>query len=133
MIETLSRPMIEVRATVTLKEHCAVLPAASVTLKVFVVVPAGNVPPLGTPAIWVVTAPGQLSAPTGVAYVTNAPLTAGSKSAMMSDGQVIVGNCMSLTVTVNEQLAVLFEASIAVHVTVVVPFWNVEPVAGLQP
>ena len=37
---------------------------------------------------------------------------------------------MSLTVTVNEHGAVLPEASVAVHVTVVTPFWNVAPDAG---
>ena len=39
---------------------------------------------------------------------------------------------MSLTVTVNEQLAVLPDASLTVQVTVVVPFENVEPDAGIQ-
>ena len=38
---------------------------------------------------------------------------------------------MSTTVTVKEQLAVLPEASVAVPVTVVVPFGKVEPEAGL--
>jgi hypothetical protein len=47
-------------------------------------------------------------------------------------GQLIVGFCSSLTVTVNEQLAVLFEASVAVHVTVVVPFGKTDPDAGVQ-
>ena len=45
---------------------------------------------------------------------------------------MIVGDCMSLTVTVNVQLAsggVPFEA---VHVTVVVPFGNANPEAGTQ-
>ena len=50
----------------------------------------------------------------------------------MGAGQVMVGACWSLTVTVNWQLAVLFDASVAVHVTVVVPFGNVEPDDGLQ-
>jgi hypothetical protein len=39
---------------------------------------------------------------------------------------------VSLTVTVNEQLAVLFEASVAVQDTVVTPFWKVDPEAGEQ-
>jgi hypothetical protein len=47
-------------------------------------------------------------------------------------GQVMVGFWVSLTVTVNEQLAVLPEASVAVQVTVLVPFANVEPLAGEQ-
>ena len=40
----------------------------------------------------------------------------------MLAGQVIVGGCMSLTMTVNMQFAVFFAASVAVQVTVVVPF-----------
>jgi len=43
---------------------------------------------------------------------------------------VIAGGCVSLTVTVNEHIAVLPEASVAVHVTVVTPLLNVDPLAG---
>jgi hypothetical protein len=43
---------------------------------------------------------------------------------------VIVGFCVSLTVTVNMQLAINPAPSVTVHVTVVVPFGNIEPVAG---
>jgi len=50
----------------------------------------------------------------------------------MFAGQVIVGGCVSLTVMVNVQLEVLPDASIAVQVTVVVPFGKVEPDAGTQ-
>ena len=39
---------------------------------------------------------------------------------------------MSLTVTVNEQLAVLLDASCTEQVTVVVPTGNVDPEAGEQ-
>ena len=39
---------------------------------------------------------------------------------------------MSCTVTVNEQLLVLFEASVAVQVTTVDPTGNVDPDAGVQ-
>ena len=48
----------------------------------------------------------------------------------MSVGQVI--EVQVITVTVNEQLAVRAEASVAVQVTVVVPSWKVEPEAGTQ-
>ena len=51
--------------TVTVKEQVAVLPEASVTKKVFVVVPTGKTLPEGSPAVWVVVAPAQLSAPIG--------------------------------------------------------------------
>jgi hypothetical protein len=39
---------------------------------------------------------------------------------------------LSLTVTVNMQEPRLPEASVALQVTVVTPFWNVEPEAGRQ-
>ncbi len=44
----------------------------------------------------------------------------------------IEGACVSFTVTVNEQAAVLPDPSVAVHVTVVVPLVNVEPEAGVH-
>ena len=50
----------------TLKVHSAKLPEESVTLNVLVVVPRGNVAPLGNPAVCTVVCPGQLSEPTGV-------------------------------------------------------------------
>ena len=46
--------------------------------------------------------------------------------------QVIEGFCISLTVTVNEHEAVLLDVSVAVQLTVVVPFGNVLPEAGVQ-
>ena len=49
----------------TVNEQVAELPAASVTRKIFVVVPTGNAAPLANPAICVVDCPAQLSAPTG--------------------------------------------------------------------
>ena len=48
----------------------------------------------------------------------------------MFAGHVTVGACVSLTVTVNEHVPVFDAASVAVHVTVVVPIANVEPDAG---
>jgi hypothetical protein len=50
----------------------------------------------------------------------------------MLAGQVMAGGCVSLTVTVNWQVAELPEASLTEQLTVVVPFGNVEPEAGLQ-
>ena len=49
----------------------------------------------------------------------------------MLAGQVIEGGCVSCTVTVKPQVAVLPDVSIAVAVTAVVPFGNVEPDGGL--
>ena len=50
----------------------------------------------------------------------------------MFAGQPIAGACVSLTVTVKEQLAELPEASLTLHVTVVAPFGKVEPDDGLH-
>src|SRR5439155_464626 len=53
-------------------------------------------------------------------------------SFVMSDGQVTVGAVVSRTVTVNEQVPVLWAASVAVQVTVVLPRAKVLPLAGAQ-
>ena len=50
----------------------------------------------------------------------------------MSAGHVATGATESLTVTLNEQVSALPEASVAIQVTVVVPTGNTEPEAGLQ-
>ena len=50
----------------------------------------------------------------------------------MFAGQVIVGGCVSLTVTVNVQIPIVPPESVAVHVTVVVPFGKKLPDAGEQ-
>ena len=52
--------------TVTVNVQVAILPTASVALNTLVVVPIGNVLPLGRPWVCVVVTPGQLSTPTGV-------------------------------------------------------------------
>jgi hypothetical protein len=119
--------------TVTLKLQLPVRPAPSVTVQVTVVMPtAKQVPDAGLQT----TALGgsvQLSLPVGVVKVTvpQASLGPGVVN-VMSDGQLTVGFCVSLTRAVNEQVAVLFDVSVAVQVTVVVPFWKVEPEAGTQ-
>ena len=46
--------------TVTVKLHVAVLFAASITTKVLIVVPTGNIEPLGKPRVWVIVAPEQV-------------------------------------------------------------------------
>src|SRR5262245_13600209 len=45
-------------------------------------------------------------------------------------GQLIIGSCVSRTVTVNEQPLVLPTSSVAVQVTLLVPTLNVEPLGG---
>jgi hypothetical protein len=51
---------------------------------------------------------------------------------MMFVGQMITGGCVSLTLTVKLHIVVVPEVSVAAQVTVVVPFGNIEPDAGLQ-
>ena len=60
--------------------------------------------------------------------------TFGSVGLVMLAGQVIVGACVSFTVTVKLQVAVFggVAASLTVHVTVVTPFANAVPDAGVQ-
>jgi hypothetical protein len=50
----------------------------------------------------------------------------------MFAGQVIDGGCVSLTVTVNEQLCVPLLLPGLVQVTVVVPFGKNDPEAGVH-
>jgi hypothetical protein len=45
----------------TVKLQLLEFPAASVALKMLVVIPTGKVEPLGNPAVWVNVTPGQLS------------------------------------------------------------------------
>ena len=49
---------------------------------------------------------------------------------MTLDGHTIVGGCVSLTVTVNEQFDEFPDESLTLQVTVVAPFGNVAPDAG---
>jgi hypothetical protein len=63
--------------TVTLNEHIAEFPFASVAVKVTSVVPTGNVDPLGNPDVCAITIPGQLSLAAGAVQFTTAPQTPG--------------------------------------------------------
>jgi hypothetical protein len=120
-----------VSLTVTVNEQVVaeVLPLASVALQVTVVVPFGNVEP--DAGLQLAVAPGQLSLAVAE-KLTTAEHWPESFPWVMLAGQLIVGFSLSLTVTVNEQLPVLPCASVAEHVTVVVPFGNAEPDAGEQ-
>ena len=76
----------------------------------------------------VTTTPGQLSdAGTDAILGTG---TALAQLTVTAAGQVIVGACVSFTVTVKVQVAVLPTASVAVDVTVVVPTGKKLPEAG---
>lgn len=115
--------------TVTVKLHVAVLPDASVAVAITVVVPFGkNEPDDGLAAT---VTPGQLSDAVTVKFTTapHCPVVAGT---VIFAGQLTVGGCVSLTFTVNEQLAELLCASVTVQVTVVVPTGKNEPEAGEQ-
>lgn len=118
-----------VSLTVTVKLHVAVLPDASVAVAVTVVVPFGKFVPDG--GLVTTLTPGQLSDAVTL-KVTTLEHCPGVVVVTIFAGQVTRGGCVSLIVTVNEQLAVLPLASVTVQLTVVVPFGNVEPDAGLH-
>src|SRR4029453_11737547 len=107
--------------TVTLKLHCAVSPAPSVTLNVLTVVPTGKVEPLGRPAICIVVAPEQLSVPTGAVKLTTAPQVPASLLTVMFAGQLIDGGVVSFTVTLKLHVAVSPAPSVTSNVLTVVP------------
>ena len=114
--------------TVTVNEqHVPVLLDASFDVQVTVVVPTLKLEP--DAGVHVTVAPEQLSETVGEVYVTTVgelPLT------MILVGQApMVGDCVSLTVTVNVHAEpVLLDASFGVQVTVVVPTLKLEPDAG---
>jgi hypothetical protein len=109
--------------TVTVCVAVAVLPLLSVTVHVTVVVPVGYV----EGALLVTDATPQLSAVVGVPKLTVPPL-----HTVTAAGAVMVGDCVSLTVTIKVDVAVLPAASVATQVTVVGPVINVLPDAGVQ-
>jgi hypothetical protein len=115
--------------TVTVNEHEAVLLDVSVATQETVVAPFGKAEP--DAGVQVAVTPGQLSLGVG-ANVTTAEQRFGSVFLTILAGHVMVGACASLTVTVNEQVAVLLEASVATHDTVVMPFGKAEPDGGVQ-
>src|SRR5678815_5672114 len=111
-----------------MNEQVAVLPAASVTRKLFVVFPIGKVAPLARPVSCTTACPGQLSEEV-TEYVTTAPQTLASLFTVVFAGQTIVGAWLSFTVTLKEQVAVLPDASMTRKLLVVVPAGKVAPLA----
>src|SRR5437016_2198390 len=67
-----------------------------------------------------------------LASLTTAVLAPESLLTVTLGGQIIVGFCVSMTVTVNVQVIVLPTASVAVEVTVVVPYGKLLPEPGLE-
>ena len=123
-------PGASVSLTVTLKPQLPVLPEASVAVQVTLFVPTAKVEPLV--GVQLVVAPGQLSLAEAL-KLTTAEHCPGSVPVTMLVGQFAVGDWVSLTMTLNEQLLVLPLSSVAVQVTLFVPTPNVEPLAGVQP
>jgi hypothetical protein len=115
-------------STVTVKLHAVLLFEVSVAVQVTLVVPTWKTEPEA--GLQATETPGQLSVAVAEKVATAPAGQVGSN--VMLAGHVMAGGCASLTVTVNWQLAVLCDASVAVHVTVVVPFGNVEPDGGTQ-
>jgi hypothetical protein len=110
-----------------LNEQLAV-PTMFEATQVTVVRPAGNALPDGglhcTDGEGVPTAVGV--------KVTVALVRPASAQVVMSDGQVMAGGGTGIITTRNEQLAVLFAASDAMQVTVLVPVKKVSPLGGVQ-
>jgi hypothetical protein len=115
---------------VTVNEQFAVLAEVSVAVQLTVLVPIRKVDPddgtqltLGDP---------QLSLAVALKVTLLFELWPTSAAETMLDGHEMVGACWSRTMTWNEQLVVLVEASVVVQVTVLVPFAKVEPEDGAQ-
>jgi hypothetical protein len=107
--------------TVTSWVQVAVLPEPSVTVQVTVVVPSRKV----KGALLVIVDTEQLSLVTGVPRFTPvAPHDPASAVTETVAGQLIVGFCVSFTITVWLQEDVFPDPSVTVHVTIVVPRGN---------
>src|SRR5881397_2365513 len=117
-----------VSLTVTVKTQLSVFPEASVAVQVTAVVPFGKLEPES--GVEVKVTPGQLSLAVAL-KLTTAEHWPRSVPVTMSAGQVTFGFSVSLTVTEKFELCVFPEASVAVHVTVVVPFGKLEPEGGV--
>ena len=104
---------VSISTTVTENEQVVVFPDPSVAPNTCVVTPTGNVAPLANPAVCRVVAAPQLSVPAGVLNETAAPQVLESAFVVTLDGQLMLGASVSLTVTVNEQVAVKPARSVA--------------------
>jgi len=113
--------------TVTVKLHRLVFPLASVAVQFTAVTPLINVAPEGGAQITVV--PLQLSVALA-ANVTTASQRPTAVLVAIFAGQLATGGWLSFTVTLKTHDAVLPLASVAVHVTGVVPRANRVPEGG---
>jgi hypothetical protein len=117
--------------TETVKLQVAVLPEASVAVHVTVVVPTGTAAPEG--GTQAVVTPGQLSLAVGLGNVVGVAAGIGhatGATAVILAGQVMLGGCVSFTVTVNEQVGA--PPADAEQVIVVAPTGKKDPLGGLQ-
>src|SRR6185295_18502831 len=89
--------------TETVKLQVAVLPEASVAVQVTVVTPTGKQLPEG--GLQTTTTPGQLSLAVVVKLTTVQGSPTVGVTAVTLAGQVIVGGCVSFTVTVKVQVS----------------------------
>src|SRR5712691_8522103 len=116
-----------VSVTSTTNEALPVLPCVSVAAQFTVVAFSGNVDPLGGMQV-TGTAPSMLSV--AVALKTNGAPPMPVASTVAFAGVLTTGLVASRTVTVNVAAPLLPCASVAAHVTVVVPNANADPLAG---
>jgi len=116
-------------ARVTVNAQLEWLPLASVAVHVTVVVPTGKPDPDSGEQVTVGEG-SQLSVAVAAKLTGTSKLTL-HPMAMLA-GQVMAGGSVSLTVTVKEQVAIFPEGSVAVQLTVVVPFGKAEPDAREQ-
>ena len=124
--------------TVIVKMQSVELPAVSVARNVTVLVapsgPAadGNADPLGKLGATSAAVTPQLSVATGVANTTFALHRSTLLFTVILDGQLIkTGCCISCTITVTEQVAVLLLLSLTVYTTTVCPKGIVAPIKVL--
>src|SRR5439155_8025707 len=110
--------------------HVVAFPEPSAARKVFVVVPRGNVAPLGSPRTCVVVLAPQRSTPAGVAYETAAPHVPGSVLTLTSEGHPSEGASASATVTWKLQVAKFPAPSTTRKVFVVRPSGKTAPLAN---
>jgi len=113
--------------------HVVVLPEESTAMQVTDVVPAGNTDPDGG-VHTTLGSGGQLSVAVGATYVTVAVVVNGHDTCAAfvtpAGHPINTGGCVSFTVTVKLHILMLFDESLTVHVTDVVPFGKVLPDAG---
>jgi hypothetical protein len=115
-----------VSRTVTVKVQVLLLPLLSRATFVTVVVPTGKAAPLAGVLVMLVTAQLSVAVKTNVTLLAHEPRAA---LTVMLVEQVIEGGCVSVTVTVKEQVLVLPLPSVATKRLVVTPGGKVEPLA----